>query len=128
MEEGDKDLKELYFLEAAYDALWDLPPKVRNEFGHTLWLVQQGGTPSNASPFEGSKANEIMKLTERLDRDTYRAVYAAKFEKAVYVLHVFKKKSMSGIRTPQKEVDTVQKRLQQAKAEYAALYGTEETK
>ena len=120
--------KELYFIASAYDDLLDLPPTVRKEFGHTLWLVQQGGTPDNASPFEGSRANEIMKLTERYDTDTYRAVYTAKFERAVFVLHVFKKKSKSGIRTPQKEVETVTKRLQQAKADYLAMYGTEETK
>lgn len=123
-----EEIKELYFVASAYDDLLDLPPQVRREFGHTFWLVQQGETPANASPFEGSRANEIMKLTERYDTDTYRAVYAAKFERAVFVLHVFKKKSQSGIRTPQKEVDTVMKRLQQAKADYAAMFGTEETK
>ncbi len=123
-----EESKELYFIASAYDDLLDLPPTVRKEFGHTLWLVQQGGTPDNASPFEGSRANEIMKLTERYDTDTYRTVYTAKFERAVFVLHVFKKKSKSGIRTPQKEVETVTKRLQQAKADYLAMYGTEETK
>jgi len=108
--------------------LLDLPPVVRKEFGHTLWLVQQGGTPGNASPFEGSRANEIMKLTERYDTDTYRAVYTAKFERAVFVLHVFKKKSQSGIRTPPKEVETVIKRLRQAKSDYDQMFGTEGAK
>ena len=84
--------------------------------------------PHNASPFEGSRANEIMKLTERYDTDTYRAVYTAKFERAVFVLHVFKKKSQSGIRTPQKEIETVIKRLQQARRDYEAMYGSEATK
>lgn len=41
--------KELYFIASSYDDLLDLPPAVRKEFGHTLWLVQQGGTPDNAS-------------------------------------------------------------------------------
>lgn len=123
-----EESKELYFVGSAYDDLLDLPPVVRKEFGHMLWLVQQGGTPANASPFEGSRANEIMKLTERYNTDTYRAVYTAKFEHAVFVLHVFKKKSQSGIRTPQREVETVIKRLQQAKQDYEAMYGTEATK
>lgn len=128
MEEAGLNAKELYFMASAYDDLLAMPLQVRKEFGHTLWLVQKGEMPANATLFEGSRANEIMKLTERFDTDTYRAVYAAKFEHAIFVLHVFKKKSKSGIRTPQKEVEAVEKRLQQAKADYTALFGTEETK
>ena len=65
-----------------------------------------GETPDNVSPFEGSKSNEVMKITERFDGDTYRCVFAAKFERAVYVLHVLKK-SASGIATPRKDINTV---------------------
>jgi len=42
-------------------------------------------------------------------------VYALKIGKAVYVLHSFQKKSKSGIRTPQKEVDLIRQRLKIAK-------------
>ncbi len=100
-----------------------LPKEVRAEFGHGLWQIQTGETPSNASSFEGSKAHEVMKLTERYDGDTYRCVYAAKFERAVYILHVFQKKSKSGIATPQKDITTVQERLQNARQDYRDRYG-----
>ncbi|HEY6946505.1 MAG TPA: type II toxin-antitoxin system RelE/ParE family toxin [Candidatus Acidoferrum sp.] len=43
--------------------------------------------------------------------DTYRAVYAVRFESFVYVLHAFQKKSPSGIRTPRRDVELIMQRL-----------------
>jgi phage-related protein len=37
-----------------------------------------------------------------------------KFKEAVYVLHVFKKKSKTGIKTPQQEIDLIKSRLKDA--------------
>jgi hypothetical protein len=45
--------------------------------------------------------------------DTFRAVYTVRFPKAVYVLHVFQKKSKRGIATPRHEMKLVEKRLAQ---------------
>lgn len=105
-----------------------MPEEVKDGFGYDLWQIQRGQTPDNASPFEGSFGTTIMKLTERHDGDTYRCVYAAKFEKAVYVLHVFQKKSRSGIATPQSEIDLVSKRYAAAQELYIAQYPPEEQK
>ena len=48
------------------------------------------------------------------DRDTYRAVYTVRFAERIYVLHVFKKKSKSGIATPRNDLDLIECRLRQA--------------
>jgi phage-related protein len=40
-------------------------------------------------------------------------VYAVKFADAVYVLHVFQKKSKRGIATPRRELELVKRRLAQ---------------
>ncbi len=69
-----------------------------------------------------------MKLSERIGRYTYRCVCAAKFEQAVYVLHVFQKKSKSGIATPQEEIELVHSRYQRAKEHYAATYEDKDTR
>jgi len=53
---------------------------------------------------------------------TYRAVYVAQFQKAVFVLHTFQKKANSGIATPQREIDLIRQRLQLAR-ELAAKKG-----
>ena len=120
-------VKDLWFVGGSREDIRDplLPEEVRDEFGHTLWMVQMGETPDNVSPFEGSRSNEVLKITKRFDRSTYRCVFAAKFERAVYVLHVFQKKSMSGIATPRKDIATVYRRLAEAKADYEERYGPE---
>ena len=98
-----------------------------DSFGYGLWLIQNGETPTNAFPFEGAQGGNIMKLSERYDSDTYRCVYAAKFAKAVFVLHVFQKKSTSGISTPQTEIDLVSVRFAAAKELYDARFPPEES-
>jgi len=50
-------------------------------------------------------------------------VYTVRFEKALYVLHAFQKKSPSGIRTAKRDVDLVGQRLKQAQRDYEENYG-----
>ena len=56
----------------------------------------------------------MLEIVEDFDRDTYRAVYTVRFSDAVYVLHVFQKKSRRRIETPQQDLDTIRLRLQWA--------------
>ena len=125
MRRPDQKTKLVIFVADAEDAIFAMPVEVKRGFGYDLRTVQEGKTPKNASPFEQSEANEVMKLSERHDGDTYRCVYAAKFEHAVYVLHVFQKKSKSGIATPQKDINLVYTRLAAAKEDYKERFGTE---
>jgi phage-related protein len=46
------------------------------------------------------------------------AGYTVRFEKVVYVLHAFQKKSPSGIRTAKRDVDLVAERLKAATEDY----------
>ena len=52
-----------------------------------------------------------MEVVARHDGDTFRGVYAVRFETAIHVLHAFRKKSRRGITTPQQELDVVRRRL-----------------
>ncbi|MCX6380637.1 MAG: type II toxin-antitoxin system RelE/ParE family toxin [Armatimonadetes bacterium] len=116
-------VKPLRFMQAAHDDLMEMPVAVRQDFGYGLYQLQAGETPNNVSPFEGSTGNSILKLIERHDTDTYRCVFTAKFGKAIYVLHVFKKKSPSGIATPQNEIEVVKARYRRAQELYAEEFG-----
>jgi phage-related protein len=55
--------------------------------------------------------------------DTYRAVYTVKFSLAVYVLHVFQKKSKKGISTPKRDLDLIDERLKRAESHYKDWIG-----
>jgi phage-related protein len=63
-----------------------------------------------------------MKLVENHDRDSYQAGYIASLPRAVYVLHVFKKKSTSGIGTLRPDKDVIRTRLVAAEAHHRATY------
>ena len=53
--------------------------------------------------------------------DTYRSVYTVNFASAVYVLHVFQKKSKHGIATPKRDLDLVRSHYRLAEQHYATF-------
>lgn len=67
---------------------------------------------------EGFKGTSVMKIAEDHDGNTFRAVYAAKFEEAIYVLHCFQKKSKSGIATPKNDLELIKRRYHRAEQEH----------
>ncbi len=68
--------------------------------------------PENAKPLKGI-APGVLEIVSDFRGDTFRAVYTVRFASAVYVLHVFQKKSKRGIATPQREIELVKRRLAQ---------------
>jgi phage-related protein len=89
------------------------PQEVRVSVGYALQLVQAGETPLEAKPFKGVGSG-VYEIVKRYDTDTYRAVYAVKIGKTIYVLHAFQKKSKKGIETPQADVDLIKQRYKDA--------------
>lgn len=107
-------MKPLHFVGSSLKDLKGFPDEVVDAFGFWLYRVQSGDTPSSAKPLKGKHLSGVYELKQDFDKNTYRAVYIAKLDSAVYVLHCFQKKSKSGIATPQKEIDLVLKRLKWA--------------
>jgi len=64
------------------------------------------------APLKGI-APGLLEIVSDTRGDTFRAVYTVRFPKAVYVLHVFRKKSKRGIATPKHEIKLVAQRLAQ---------------
>ncbi|MGE0582857.1 MAG: type II toxin-antitoxin system RelE/ParE family toxin [Steroidobacteraceae bacterium] len=85
-------IKPLEFLGSSRDDLASMPASVRHDIGLELMRVQFGGQPTDFKPMStvGSGAYEIR---VRDAAGAYRAIYVAKFEAAVYVLHAFQKKT-----------------------------------
>ena len=83
------------------------PPRVREEMGGQLNKVEYGGEPQDFKPMQtiGQGVNEI-RVSE--EGDQYRLIYIAKFEEAIYVLHVITKKKTQ--KTPQSDIDIAKKR------------------
>jgi phage-related protein len=103
----------------------EFPAQVQENFGFELFLVQTGQHPPSAKPLKGLGSG-VVELIEDFDGDTFRAVYTVAFKKAIYVLHAFKKKSKRGIKTPQKDIELIKRRVSAAAADYADRHGAGE--
>lgn len=95
-----------------------MPEAVIKEFGHSLRDIQKGRDPGNTKPLRHLGETGISEIVVDEKAGTFRTVYTIEFKDAIAVLHVFQKKSKSGIATPKKEIDLVLQRLKQARIEY----------
>lgn len=105
-------MRPVRFMGDSRGVLRELPDEVKSEIGYALRHVQQGKMPENAKPLKGI-APGVLEIVSDFRGDTFRAVYAVRFPRAIYVLHVFQKKSKRGIATPQREIELVKRRLAQ---------------
>ena len=63
-----------------------------------------------------------MEIIENFSSGTYRVVYTVRFEKVIYVLHCFQKKSKHGIKTPRQDIELIKHRLKMAEEDYKTNY------
>jgi phage-related protein len=109
--------KPLHWVGSAKKDLLDFPDAVIDELGYALGAVQLGAVPPQAKAWKGEGPG-VLELVESHLGNAYRAVYSVRFAKAVYVLHCFQKKSPSGIRTAQTDIDLIHARLKAAEQHY----------
>ena len=102
--------KPLIFIGSSQKDLRKFPKAVCKKIGYDLYLVETHEMPNSAKPFKGLSG--VMELVERCD--TYRSVYVANLNKAIFVLHCFKKKAKRGIKTPKADMDVIRQRLKVA--------------
>ena len=108
----------LFYVGSSERDLKHLPEPIREEFSLGFLLALQGKHHSKAKPFKGFCGNSVLEIVADHRSGTYRALYTVKFARAVYVLHVFQKKSKQGISTPKQEVHLIQDRFKRAEIDY----------
>jgi len=116
-----EQVKPLHWVKSSKQDLILFPDSVIDEIGHALHEAQTGLKSHKAKPLKGI-ASGVLEIVENHNTDTYRAVYTVKFEKAVYVLHCFQKKSKSGIATTKQDIDLIKQRLKYAEDDYKERY------
>ncbi len=95
---------------------------MRGTFGRLLLDAQYGETPRGAKPLKGFGGAGVLELIEDHETNTYRAVYTVRFTEAVYVLHVFQKKSKTAVATPGREIELVKRRYELARQHHEQYY------
>ena len=113
-----KSQRPTIYLGSSKKDLNKLDPEVREVFVHGLYEASIGETPHIAKVLNGFGGASVLELIEDYKTDTYRAIYTVKFREAIYVLHVFKKKSKKGGKLPPKDKELIESRLKWAKQDY----------
>ena len=112
------ELRPVRWMASSLKDLQAFPEEVRGVAGFALYLAQGGEKHPSAKPLKGFGGGGVLEVVEDFDGNAYRAVYTVRFAEAVYVLHVFQKKSKRGIATPQKEIEVIRARLRLAKQDH----------
>ena len=90
------------------------PAAVQGQITFALEIAAKGEAAETVKAMKGLGAG-VFEIAIRYRENAYRAVYAARLGPDIYVLHAFQKKSKTGIKTPQREIDLVKGRLKRLK-------------
>jgi phage-related protein len=90
------------------------PKDVQSDMLDALTVAAEGGKSDKAKPFKGVDGG-VFEIAMRYRSDAFRALYAVKIDLDIWVIHAFQKKSKSGIKTPQMEIDVIRDRLKRLK-------------
>jgi len=111
-----KRIRALYWVGSSKKDLQALPEDVQDIFGFALHLAQEGGKHQQTKCLKGFSGAGVLEIMEDHNRNTYPAVYTVSFGSAIYVLHCFQKKSVSGIKTSSHDIALIRSRLKLAEA------------
>ncbi len=107
-------IRKISWLKAAARDFEDFPIEVQKDAAQALSIAARGGKADTAKPFKGADGG-VFEIALRYRGDAFRVIYAVEIGAALWVIHAFEKKSKTGIKTPQKEVDLIRERLKRLK-------------
>ncbi len=111
-------LKPVRWIGTSLRDLRSSPRKVRIDIGHALFAAQQGKTDPAAKPLKRFGGASVLEIVVSHHGNGWRAVYTVRFLNAIYILHVFQKKSTKGIATPPRVINLIKQRLTDAERDY----------
>jgi phage-related protein len=98
------------WIKAARKNFEEFPEDVQSDILDALTIAAEGGKSDKAKPFKGVDGG-VFEIALNYRGDAFRTLYAVKIGAEIWVIHAFQKKSKSGIKTPQMEVDLIRDRL-----------------
>lgn len=101
--------KIVWFKRAKKDFI-TFPEVAKDKILDALVVAGQGDTFSFSKPLKGLGAG-IFEIAVKYRKDAFRAVYALQIGKEIWVVHAFKKKSKTGIKTPKPDIDLIKARI-----------------
>ena len=109
-----RDARAISWLKGARRDFDAFPDEVQSDMRDALTLAAEGELSGAAKPFKGVDGG-VFEIALRHRGDAFRAIYAVKIDVDIWVIHAFQKKSKSGVKTPQMEIDLIRERLKRLK-------------
>ena len=109
-----RDTRPVSWIKAARKTFEKFPDGAQREILRALTIAAEGRKADIAKPMKGLGAG-VYEIALRWHKDAYRTVYAVQLGEDIWVFHAFQKKSRTGIKTPQHEVDVIRERLKRLK-------------
>ena len=121
--EMNEEAKPVRWIGSSRNDLRAFPEAPRRHIGQALYAAQCGEEYPSVKPLRGFGGRSVLEIVVTDQTGAYRAVYTVRFREAIYVLHVFQKKSKKGIATPQSEINLIDHRLAAAEEDYRRRHG-----
>ncbi len=109
-----KNTRPISWIKAARKNFEAFPKVVQHNMLTALTIAAEGEKSDNAKPLRGIDGG-VFEIAVRYRGDAYRVIYAVKIDSDIWVIHAFQKKSKTGIKTPQTDIDLIHERLRQLK-------------
>ena len=109
-----KNTRPVSWIKAARKDFDEFPEHVQRDMLTALTIAAEGEKSDNAKPFKDVDGG-VFEIALRHRGDAFRVIYAVKIGYDIWVIHAFRKKSKTGIKTPQMEIDLIRERLKQLK-------------
>ena len=111
-----RDTRPIGWVRAPRKTFERFPEAVRNRVNTALTIAAEGGRADIAKPLRGLGSG-VLEIAVRHRTDAWRVVYVTDVAGRPWVIHAFRKKSKTGVRTPRAEIDLVRTRLARLKEE-----------
>ena len=79
-----------------------------------LTIAAEGGKADLVKPLQGLGSG-VYEIALPFRGDAFRLVYALQLSHEIWVVHAFQKKSITGIKTPPREIELIRNRLKNLK-------------
>ncbi len=112
----NQDTRPVGWVRAARKTFQSFPAAVRDRVAAALTIAAEGGKADIAKPLKGFGPG-VLEIAVRYRTDAWRVVYVTEAAGRLWVLHAFRKKSKTGIKTPKAELDLIGARLARLKRE-----------
>jgi phage-related protein len=109
-----RNTRPISWMKAARRDFEEFPEDVQSDMLDALTIAAEGGKSGKAKPFKGVDGG-VFEIALRYRGDAFRTLYAVRIGADIWVIHAFQKKSKSGIKTPQAEVDLIRERFKRLK-------------